>query len=158
MCIDRRCAMSGPFRLSCAKSASWSRSPWWVGPLHLRRLSHLYHLLDQQAGAPSEMLAEPELQALDRVVKTHKRSLLCTVATAPQSCQSMQRAVCLVGALSVFKPSMCSRWCRIPPSPVFYILQPFTPSQQAVALGTPALQGPSYHKIKDGKCRCSTGM
>jgi len=137
MCIDRRCTMSGPFCLSSAKRANWSRSPWSVGPL--RRLSHLYHLLEQQAGAPSEMLADPELQALDRVAKTHKRSLLCTVATAPQSCQSTQRAVCLVGALSLFKPSMCSRWCRILPSPVFHTLQAFTTSS---SFGNTSFTGP----------------
>ena len=106
---------------------------------YVRRLSHLYHLLEQQAGAPSEMLADPELQVLDRVAKTHKQSLLCTVATAPQSCQSMQSAVCLVGALSVFKPSMCSRWCRILTSPVFYTLQAFTKSS---SFGNTSSTGP----------------
>ena len=78
MCLDRRCTMSGPFCLSSAKRANRSRSPWSVGPLHLRRLSHLYHLLEQEAGAPSEMLADPELQALARVAQTHI-SLLCTL-------------------------------------------------------------------------------
>ena len=45
---------------------------------YLRRLSHFYHLLHQEAGAPSEMLADPELQALARVAQTHI-SLLCTL-------------------------------------------------------------------------------
>ena len=71
--------MSGPFCLSSAKKQTGLGRPGRSARYtYLRRLSHFYHLLEQEAGAPSEMHADPELQALARVAQTHI-SLLCTL-------------------------------------------------------------------------------
>ena len=58
----------------------------------LRRLSHLSHLLEQGAGAPSEMLADPELQALARVAQTQMTSsVYCRDCAAELSIHAKSR-------------------------------------------------------------------